>query len=130
MMTQSQARAPDTPSGAAYALYRREHDVLERLYVLRGQLDYVRARVSSKESPANDSAYRSILPRLERSYATAVRDYEQVRAARLVSGTAPRIDGPIDGAAWDRLAGGALLLTGAVLVWFVATRLARRERKV
>lgn len=126
MMTQSQVRAPDTPSGAEYALYTREHDALERLYVLRGQIDYVRARVSSMESPASDSAYRSMLPRLERSYATTVRDYEQVRAARLVSRTAPGMDGPTDGAAWDRMAGGVLLMSVAVFVWFVASRLARR----
>lgn len=125
-MTQSPTREPGTPSGAEYALYTREHDVLERLYVLRGQIDYVRARVSSMDSTASDSAYRGILPRLERSYTTAVRDYEQVRAARLVSQSALGIDRPTDSAAWDPMAAGVLVLSVAVLVWFVASRLSRR----
>ncbi len=112
--------APRSPAEAT--LFAREHDALERLYILRGQLDFLRARQNMSASPSNEAAYPGALSRLERSYGTAVREYEAVHAARLTSASVAVPSSPV--MAWDPLVGRLLFLgmTTAVLLLIVGRR--------
>jgi len=127
-ITQSVARVgvPDR----ATAL-EREHDALERLYILRGQIDYVRAQLSSARPNPNVLEYQITLPRLERSYLHTVRDYEAARAQRATasSSEARRASSPNDSTAViPSLIGAGLLVVLFVVMATTALRRAQRGR--
>lgn len=117
-------QSTETPPPAWLA---REHAALERLYIVRGQLDYLRAQ-RSPESPAqSQQVHHEMLATLERSYAHATRDYEALRAQRRLASS--KSAAPSERSAWDRPVGGALLFSlvigTAVIAWRWRQRVVR-----
>jgi len=90
----------------------------------------VRAQLASARPNPTDLDYQAVLPRLERSYDHAVRNYEAVRTPRTaISGTEPRRSPPPDSstAVIPRVLGGGLVVVLLAVMSTTAVRRARRR---